>query len=218
MGGGVISKEKFVNNDGTLCHYFNICDYNLCGGTSPIYLSSLDQLKKDNVGLIITTLLEPLHSGKTINHRPFDHDRTEWTQGDDGIEDKIKELGIELLHIPIQDGCPLIDTSTTKLLEYVNDFTKRRPNDKIYVHCWVGAGRTSIVLILILNQIYGIPLKDSYQLVSKYNKKIKLTSQYQMPYFDLDKNISYPLISSDLYKNFYNCDIRTPLDHACYKI
>ncbi len=215
MGGGYVSKEKFIDNEGKLTHYFKLENYPLCGGTPPIYLSSVKQLKNDNVGLIITLLLEPLHSGRTINHLPFDFGETEWTDGDIDIEQKIEELNMELINIPIHDGCPPTNNSINQLLNGVRDFINRRPNEKIYFHCWKGAGRTSVAMILILNCIWNIPLNSAKKIVGKANQKYKL-SDYQIPYLNSNTNKDYPHLADDIYNEIYDPIIRTPANNECW--
>ena len=217
MGGGYVSKDKFLDDENKLLHYFNVPNYPLCGGTPPIYLSVLDQLKNENVGLIVTLLLEPPHSGRTINHVPFDFDETEWTDGDQQIEEKIVKLGIEVLHIPVQDGCPPTNESIDQLLTGVREFLSRRPNEKIYLHCWKGSGRTSVLLISLLNAIWNVPLDQAENLVRDSNQKCRIT-EYQRPYLNLGKNPDFPHLSVGLYKEIYDPAIRTPVDHKSKNI
>jgi hypothetical protein len=222
MGGGYVSKQKLVSDEedkkGQLLHYFHIKEFPLCAGTAPIYHSVLDQLKNDNVGLIVTLLLEPLHSGRLINHVPFDHDETEWTDGDEGIEDYVKELDIELLHVPVNDACPPTNDSVNKLLEGIKEFITRRPNEKIYFHCWKGSGRTSVMLILALHSIWDVSLKKAINMVQTANTKYRITYEYQSPYLDDQKNPDFPYLSASLYKDIYDPTIRTPSNHKCWEL
>jgi len=215
--GGYVTKDKFINDDGQLHHYFNIPDYPLCGGTPPIYLSVIYQLKKDNVGLIITSLLDPLHSGRTIHHAPsFRSNETEWTDGDEGIEDVTHNLDIELLHVPINDECPPTNDSIDKLLNGVRDFLTRRPNEKIYVHCWKGSSRTSVILITLLRSIWNLSPEKAEELVTQANYKINIS--YFKPYLDCNRNPDFPHLAHSLYKSDYEPIIITSPDHKCWKL
>jgi hypothetical protein len=221
MGGGYVSKNQFIYEGGPMAgkmvHYFNIEGFPLCAGTPPIYHSVLDQLKNDNVGLIITLLLDPLHSGRTISHVPFDFDETEWTDGDIGIEETIKKLNIELLHIPVNDACPPTNESIDKLIMGVRDFIARRPNEKIYIHCWRGAGRTSVLLISLLVSIWNVQSEQAIGLVRRSNNRYKI-SQFQIPYLNVTQNTDFPHLASSLYKDIYDPIIRTPGDNKCWII
>ena len=159
-------------------------------------------------------MLEPLKSGRLINHLPFGFSDTEWTETDPNLEQTAKDLNLELLHIPMQDACPPVKESVDKLLTSVKDFLSRRPNEKIYVHCWRGSGRTSVLLAVILHSIYKLEVDKAVDLISQSNFRFRL-SEKQEPY--LKTNLSFPYISETLYDDLYKPEIRTPKDHECWK-
>ena len=105
MGGRCMSKEEFINDDGTPKNFFKLSEdpYNwICGGGFPAFKQQYDHLIHENVGLIVTLTIEPIKIGRNINHIPFDYDtRTYWIDTDD-IKDQLinSRLYIFLLLIP----------------------------------------------------------------------------------------------------------------------
>ena len=181
----------------------------ISGGCFPAFCSSLDYLyNKENVGLIITLTIEPIKSGRNINHVPFDHDETEWVNGDENLEEKLSNF--ETLHIPIADvGFPTKEY-IDRLAKTVEEYHQNNPIKSVYFHCWAGRGRTSLAIIYILMRMYKMNSNAAIELVKKCNRECKL-SEYQLKFI---KGMDLSL--EDL-ENFASI-IKTPSDHECFKI
>lgn len=209
-----IQKEELMESSGRPIHYFEIPKYPLCGGTAPIYKKVLRFLSKNNVGLIITTLLDPLHGGRTINHRT-DH-QTEWADGDANLLSTATKLQIALHHAPIVDEGVPVNNVVDDLLSSVKTFREKEPDKKIYVHCWGGGGRTSLVLMLILRCIFSVDSITALDLLTTHNRK------YGMPrYCNSHKtyyvNSEFPRLPASLYKKSLEPLVHTPSTHKCYE-
>lgn len=219
--GGFVTKEKFMNNQGNMVHYFEIEGYPLCGGMAPLFKPMMQQLHDREVGLIVTTMIEPLHEGRVIDHKPFGFetgdDNTEWTDAEEGILGMAKDLGIECYHAPVADiGIPVPEV-TTALLTKVRDFHEVHPTKKIYVHCWQGKNRSSLILILLLRQVFSVDGRDACRLLYTYNPCFvgMALKQHQLDYLASDQ---FPLLAPGLYEEEKNNPIiKTPSNHACFK-
>lgn len=219
--GGNVSKTKFVNPSSyTVCHYFEIDGYPLCGGMAPVYYEMLVQLSVHNVGLIVTTMIEPLHGGRTIDHKPFGFetgdDNTEWTEGDSDIEIVAKSLGMELYHAPVADAGIPTSAITEKLITKVKEFHAAFPEKKIYVHCWQGKKRTSLVLIILLREVFGVSAEDATELLFKYNNRFQRNA-FQSHQWNYVASAEFPMLAEGIYDVEKNDPvIKTPKDHKCY--
>lgn len=162
--GGAVNKEKFVNKDGSPARFFRLSDNRLswiCGGCFPAFSSFLDYLSEQNVGLIVTLVIEPIKSGRNINHIPSDHDQTEWVDGDDNLEEKLEKL-----HIPIADtGFPTLENANL-LVEKVQKYNQENPDKSVYFYCW--AGRVSLAISYILMKMYKMNWTEATEMVKKH--------------------------------------------------
>ena len=205
MGGGIVSKNKFVSENGELIGFFRCSDQStnwICGGCFPAFSSSLDYLISENIGLSVTLTLEPIKSGRNINHVPSNHDCTEWVDGDD-LEDKLKNFST--LHIPIDDAGFPTEENAIKLLEGVQKYHQENPNKSVYFHCWAGKGRTSLAICYILIKMYDMNCDDAINRVMKYNSRCNL-SPSQLDFLRGNiKSEDVPII-------------KTPSDHKCYQL
>lgn len=211
-----ITKEELMTHLGAPIHYFEIPKYPLCGGTSPIYNKILHFLSENNVGLIITTLLDPLHDGRTINHRT--DEQTEWADGDATLLATAKKLKLAMHHAPIVDEGVPINSVVDALLTTVQTFRKKEPNKNIYVHCWGGGGRTSLVLMIILRQIFNVDSITALDLLTTYNYKKYGMPRYCHSHKAYYSSIDFPHLSDSLYKKSLDPIIHTPSTHDCYKV
>jgi len=216
MGGGICSREKFVDTNGKPETFFRMKGVTssghslnwMCGGCFPAFADSLNYLiDHENVGMIVTLTIEPIKSGRNINHVPYDHDETEWVNGDDNLEEILKRF--QVLHVPIADaGFPTQDNARI-LVEKVQKYHEDNPDKSVYFHCWAGRGRTSTVICHVIMKMYDV----DYELASDYviysNPKCKFT-EYQYRFLkgkntETDLTLFLPII-------------KTPSIHKCYKI
>ena len=214
MGGGYVSKEKFVSQDGgPLNCYHAVAPISrpdldidwIYAGNIPAYRSILDWLKIRDVGMIISLTIEKLKVGRNINHVPFDFDNTEWIDSD--IEEKdLSDFVIE--HIPIADAYYPIPIYAEKLLQIVSEYRQNYPHKKIYFHCWVGGGRTCTAVVYILMKLYNLSLEEAQTLVHNQYDKFKLKPA-QLAFLEGDKPSPADIINSEP-------DIKTPTGHKCY--
>lgn len=213
--GGFISKSKLMDKKGDIAHFFKIEGYPLYGGTAPIFKPMLHHLAREEVGLIVTLLLEPLHSGRTINHRTNEFEDTEFADGDNGIEDTAKELGMECFHAPVSDyiGIPTTDVTNSVLVK-VREFTKQKPYKKIYVHCWSGNRRTSLMLMILLRCVYHVSEEEAVKMLYDYNPKYEV--QHYSNQVSFCWSDEFPALSKALYKEEYAPILLTPKDAKCY--
>jgi protein tyrosine/serine phosphatase len=204
--GGRVSKDKFVNDEGEPLNFFRLSSYPwICGGSAPYFHESLDFLKKQHIGLIVTLTISPLVSGRNINHMPYDFGDIEWTDSDD-----IDLSSFNLLHIPIADAGFLTDEMANKLINELSSYHTLNPSKGVYFHCWAGKGRTSLAIIYILMKMMNISYKDADEMVRSENKGYKL-SLYQRNY------LSGESITEEE-KKVFEPIIKTPPNHACYLV
>lgn len=208
MGGGLVSRDQLVDKcDGQPSTFFILREYSwICGGSIPCFEPTLNYLiQMRDVGLIVTLTLNPLMSGRNINHVPCteDGDCTEWTDGDQ-IDDILK--GIQVCHIPTADGGMITDTD--KLVQTVKTFHDMYPEKRVYFHCWAGMGRTSTAMIYYLMTVYGESYAKAKNIVGTSNRQMRL-SACQRQFLEFG-------IVSDADKLMYEPVIRTPSNHRCF--
>ncbi len=231
MGGGIVSKDKFISENGRPVSFFRMsgdakpnlfCDLSqnkfnnqslnwICGGGFLPYQSSLNYLAEfENVGMIVTLTIEPIKSGRNINHVPYDYEWTEWVDGDFDLEETLNRF--QILHVPIADTGFLTEENANKLLDGVQKYHEDNPTKSVYFHCWAGQGRTSLVISYILMKMYGEDYESASAKVKRYNLACKM-SGCQIEFLRGDNNL---ISSSD--RKLYSPIIKTPFDHQCYDI
>ena len=212
MGGGYVSKNKLVSTDGRPQNLLRLDNSKLdiewiMGGNIPISSSILEWLRLMNVKMIVSLTIEKLKSGRNINHVPFDHDNTEWTDAD-FEQSELNDFIVE--HVPIADGFFPTVENAQKLLEIVTNFRNKYPKEKVYFHCWAGRGRTCTAVIYILMKLYDLSFDEAKDVVwNSYFNQFKL-SDYQEKFLKGGQMNDSELLNSQPIK-------KTPLDHVCYK-
>jgi|SRR5579872_2618218 len=212
MGGGYVAKEKFVHREnGTPLYYFSLDDVYqwICGGCYPVTTSVFNWLEINNVGMIVTLTIDPLHPGRCINHLPKGNDSDiEWTDSDFVLEDT-NNFVIE--HIPIHDASYPTKDNLQKLFDVVTKFRQEQPDKKVYFHCWAGKGRTCTIICEILMRMYGLSYKNAVDVIYKKYPNIRL-SDAQNIFLQRDDDISV-FDDEELEPKIY-----TPDTHKCYII
>lgn len=188
--GGRVSRENFVTPEGKPVHYFEIPQTRLAGGAFPISRECLEFLERKGVGLIVTLTLEPLRSGRNINHQTCvdrEIDETskscpEFVDADPDLMSSEVASRIEFFHLPLPDGGVPNEEQITQLLDRLIEFRDRsltseaeKQKKKILFHCWAGGGRTSTILILLLQRLHGMGFWDARALVAAHNPRFRLT-------------------------------------------
>lgn len=216
MGGGKISKSKFVSENGKPVNFFRLCGVIsnqtlnwICGGYFFGVFDALDYLaNNENVGLVVSLTIEQIKSGRNINHVPFNHEETEWIDGDMELE---KQFGkFEILHVPITDTGFITEKNAIRLIEEVQKYHKNNPNKSVYFHCWTGKGKTLLAIVYVLMKMYDIDSEKVVSIVKHYNTMCRL-SEYQYQLLKGNKMSAEQL-------EVYMPIIKTSLDHKCYKI
>ena len=214
MGGGFVSKDKFVskheNTKGNPINSFLLYDRDhdvewISGGSFPVTKSVLHWLKIIHVKVIVTLTIEPIKLGRNINHVPFDHDCTEWTDCDLTEEDLD---GFELIHIPIADAMFPTPENAAKLLEVAQRCKEQKL--RTYFHCWQGRGRTCTSVIYILMKLYNLNFDQAYSIVHWKYHSIKLTPA-QCKFLKGEELNDTDMINTEPI-------IKTPSDHKCFTI
>ena len=211
MGGGLISKDKFISKDtGGPKNIFNLShdkrlDW-IYGGSFPGYKSTFDYLQNVGIKLIITLTIEPIKSGRNINHVPHSHDDTEWMDSDLDDDDLQR---FKIIHIPIADtGFPTI-TNANRLLQTITTYRLDHPKSKVYFHCWLELGRTCTSIIYILMKTYNMTYNEAYSNIQRQYKLVKVG----MKQFKFLNSIAFT--NEDIINS--QPTIKTPKNHECYK-
>lgn len=207
--GGIVAKQKFVTEDGRPRNFYRLQGEQswLCGGLFPAFSSIFDHLKEENVGLIVTLTLDSIKNGRNINHLPFEHENTEWVDGDQDLEEKLKQFQVQ--HLPLTDGGFPTPEQTSTLLEVVRRYHQQYPNKSVYVHCWLGRGRTTVILTYLLMQIYGMNFEQAFVMVRKVNPQATLLPHQR-------SFLKGELLSEQVLEEFAPV-LKTPPEHRCYQ-
>ena len=123
----------------------------LCGGPIPIFKEMLAYLKVEDVGLIITTLIEPIKSGVNYDHVPYKFEEMAWAISDDITQD-LKEF--EIVHVPIAALSPFYGENSSLFLRTIRDYHISHPEKRIYIASWSGTGRTHFAMMYALMKLY----------------------------------------------------------------
>ena len=142
--GGIINKDKLVSENGKPATFFrmsgNIGDQSLnwiCGGNIPPFHDCLNYLATNgNVGMIMSLTIEPIKSGRNIDHIPYDFVRTKWVNGDDNLDKTLTQFHI--LHVPIADTGFPTEENAKIILDGVKKYHETHPDKSVYFHCWAG--------------------------------------------------------------------------------
>ncbi|MFC1576893.1 dual specificity protein phosphatase family protein [Candidatus Omnitrophota bacterium] len=99
-------------------------------------------------------------------------------------EKRLKELGIEYLHVDVVDRY----APTQKQLNTIYGFALPllRQNKKIFIHCQNGYGRSPLVVISILVE-KGMSVGDALQLAKDKHSELAFTPQQEKFMYDLMK-------------------------------
>lgn len=214
--GGYQSKERLVRPDGSPKFSISFSDEEfdvkwIMGGCIPAYRSTFDWLKDNNVGMIITLTIDKLKPGRNINHVPFEHDNTQWTDSDLTDPEDLTEFVIE--HVPIADACPPTPANAELLVKVVSNYRNTHPDKKIYFHCWGGSGRTCTAIIYVLMKMYNLTFERALKIIRTYalfrgNYPLKKAQESFL------KREALP----DGYDKHSEPIVKTPTDHKCYVV
>jgi len=121
----------------------------LLGSGIPTRKEHINTMAALGVTLIVSLTIDPLRPGRAINHQPHRVCRPEYTDIDQDMLDGITKDGhIKVLHLPVSDGYPpTSNTMNTFLTEAKGAIDN---GGKVYVHCWLGKGRTGTFLAAYL--------------------------------------------------------------------
>jgi len=78
------------------------------------------------------------------------------------------ETSVSFLHFPIEDGGEADDDA--QLLEFVKNLASHIEGgqQRLYIHCWAGRGRTGIVVAILLGILYNIPAGEALKRTQLY--------------------------------------------------
>jgi len=102
------------------------------------HLKTMEALK---VALIVSLTLEPLKPGRAINHQPKPCSKPEFTYVAEDIFDGVEA---RRLHIPVTDGFPPTEEAMVLFLREAKEVIDK--GGGVFVHCWLGKGRTGTLL------------------------------------------------------------------------
>jgi len=115
----------------------------LLGSGIPTKNEHLRTMSSLGVTLIVSLTIDPLKPGRAINHQPPSAaHRPEYTEIEDDIFEGVEH--IKRLHIPVTDGYPPTSEAMNLFLKEAKDAIDA--GGKVYVHCWLGKGRTGTFL------------------------------------------------------------------------
>ena len=213
MGGKQIKQSFFERVDNDSYRPFNFIRLSdemgwLCGGSIPLFKESFEYLRNEDVGLIITTLIEPIRSGVNYNHVPFDFDEMSWVTSDD-ITQELKQF--EVVHIPIVAAHAFYGENSNLLLKTIREYHINHPDKSIYIASWAGTDRSHFAMIYTLMKLYKMTFSDAFHLLRE-----KIEKHDRLRLSDIQRSFLKGEQLSDL--DIYNSrpEIRTPQDHKCY--
>lgn len=206
--GGLVTREKLVNETtGGPWNYFEIPGTPYCGSSFLAYKELLRYVRDQGVGLVVTLTVEPLKSGRNVNHYlPHLSDETEWIDADQDLMSSDEAKDLEFLHVPIDDGeAPTADAADL-LLTKVRDYRRRHPEKKVLLHCWRGSGRTSSAVAYLMREIDGIEFEETRKRLSSCNRHYKMCpAQHAFA----SSSITNPAKGLPV--------VQTPGNHRCYE-
>ena len=205
--GGEVSKRDLVIEDGKPRNFFRLeGEFSwICGGAIPAFNENIEFLKKKNIKHIVSLCIDPLKYGLNINHAPFDHDHTEWVLGDD-----LDLNSFNLHHVPMADAGCLYEEQAKNLLRVMREIQEKEEN--IYLHCWLGKGRTATAILYTLMNLYNKTLDGVFQiLIAASPKHEDVLKPVQLKFLKGKK------MTEQEFETFLPI-IKTPSDHKVWTI